>query len=64
MPQNLPVTNPHTFHPSTTGAPDAHAAQALEFIAERMAGIEFILTEMNQKMFKMEAAFSLIAQKL
>jgi hypothetical protein len=63
MPSTLPISGPHQFSASSSD-PEAIKANTLVFIAERMAGIEWFLGEINDKMFKNQATLTAIAQKM
>jgi hypothetical protein len=52
MPSTPPITSAHQFSPSSSNLPDAKQATALEFIADRAAGIEWELHELNDKLFR------------
>jgi hypothetical protein len=51
MPTNPPIGGPHQFH-SQAATADAIQANAAAFIAERVAGIEWQLVELNNNLFK------------
>jgi len=53
MPNTTPVSGPHQFRASSGNA-EAIQADAIVFIAERMAGIEWLRSELNNKMFKIQ----------
>lgn len=61
MPNTPPITGPHPYNPVTsaptgTSVPsEARQAAALEFLAERAAGIEWQLVELNEKLFRIVA---------
>lgn len=61
MAQIPPVVGPINFHAVSSGPPEAHVAHAAEFIAERMAGIEWQLAQLNDKLFKIQASVLSIA---
>jgi hypothetical protein len=63
MPSTPPITGPHQFAASSSQSAEAIAASALAFIAQRMAGIEWLLTELNDKMFKVQTDLSQINHK-
>jgi hypothetical protein len=53
MPSNAPVTGPHEFRGYGHGvATEVMHANAAAFIAERVAGIEWQLVELNNNLFK------------
>ena len=64
MPDTPPLTGPHSFSPlrnampTTQASPEDRQAVALEFLAERLAGIEWQLVELNQKLFQVVAHLS------
>jgi len=57
------MSGPHKFNNANTNA-DMRASNALEFIAERMAGIEWLLSELNDKAFKIQTSLTSIAHVL
>lgn len=63
MPATIPLTGPHALH--TSGSDVAKTqAEAIVFIAERLAGIEWLLTELNRKAIKIESSMIAVAQVL
>jgi hypothetical protein len=52
MPSNPPINGPHQFHGRQSANADAIQADASAFVAERLAGIEWQLVELNNNLFK------------
>lgn len=63
MAQNAPMHGPHTFLLPTGDKSDARAAHALEFVAQRVAGIEWQLAELNEKLLQIAAHLKSMASK-
>jgi hypothetical protein len=61
MPTTPPITGPHTF--SAVGTPEQIQQNALVFMAERLASIEWLMFEMNNKMFKVQTDIGQINHK-
>ena len=56
MPNSPPITGQHEFNSSSmSGSSDSAQASALAFIAERAAGIEWQLAQLNEKLFQILA---------
>ena len=54
MTSTPPLSEPHKFIPPG-GTAEAIGAQALVFIAQRLAGVEWVLGEINEKLHKIIA---------
>ena len=58
MPNTPPITGQHEFNPGNQSDADWARANALAFIAERAAGIEWQLAQLNEKLFQIQARLS------
>ncbi len=63
MPATPPLSGPYEFNPARSDI-DGQQAEALVFIAQRLAGIEWILGELNLKATKVESSLALVAGKM
>ena len=63
MPQTPPLSGPHQFSPSSNNI-DTIAAEAAAFIAQRLAGIEWVLGELNLKALSIQSSLALMAGKM
>jgi hypothetical protein len=63
MVQTRQMLGPHTFQAHAGGDPAANEVVALIFIAERMAGIEWLLAGVNEKLSGIQGSLSAIAHK-
>ena len=52
MPNTPPITSQRRFYSPSGGTAEWSQAHALDFIAERAAGIEWHLAQLNDKLFK------------
>ena len=50
MPSTVPVNGPHRFESKQANAVEYRSCEALEFIAERLAGIEWLLAQATQSL--------------
>lgn len=62
MPSTPPMGGAHQFHTANSQV-EGVQTDAIVFIAERMAGIEWLLSEINEKMFKMQTDLTQINYK-
>ena len=63
MTKDAPTHGPHTFLLPTGDKSDARTAHALEFVAQRTAGIEWQLAELNDKLLQIATHLKSIASK-
>jgi hypothetical protein len=63
MTDTPPISGPHKFSHSNANV-DQVNSQALVFIAERLAGIEWMLSQMNDKALKVQTTLVSIATVL